>query len=144
MKQYLKKLDLLPIVWLSEDGSGVQGKVEFDPNTNQMVGLVLPLDQCTGMPIKFSFLARDVDEIQENMKRNKSMYVYVIMAQPLSRDVPPFPLQLFGSDNKFTTKNVSLRWQYTVEQLKRLIQDIILLCTASIQLTYFVKSLGME
>lgn len=95
------------------------GKVEFDTNTNQMVGIVLPLNQCTGMPISFTYLARDLNEIQENMKRDKSMYIYVVMAQPLSRDAPPFPLQLFGSDNKFTSQNVLLRWRHTLEQLKK-------------------------
>lgn len=107
------------MVWISEDGTGVQGKVEFDPLTNQMVGLVQRIDPHTGMPIRFTYLARDVTEIQENMKQDKSMYAYVVMAQPLSRNAPPFPLQLFGSDNKFTTQNVLLRWQHMVEQFKR-------------------------
>lgn len=71
------------------------------------------------MPISSSYLARDLNEIQENMKRDKSMYVYAIMAQPLSKDAPPFPLQLFGSDNKFTTQDVLLRWRHTREQLQR-------------------------
>lgn len=107
------------IVWLSEDASGIEGKIEFDPRTNQMVGIVLPLNQCTGIPISSSYLARDLNEIQENMKKDKAMYVYTIMAQPLSRGAPPFPLQLFGSNNKFTTQDVLLRWRHTIEELKR-------------------------
>lgn len=107
------------LVWISEDATGIAGKVEFDPHSNQMVGLVQPIDPCTGMPISFTYLARDLNEIQENMKRDKSMHAYVVMAQPLSKHAPPFPLQLFGSDNKFTAQNVLLRWQHTVDQLKR-------------------------
>lgn len=117
--QYLEGLNLRKIVWLSEDASGIEGKIEFDPNTNQMVGLVLPLNKCTGMPISLTYLARDINEIQENMKREKSMYIYAILAQPLSKNAPPFPLQLFGSDNKFTTQDVLLRWRHTIEQLRR-------------------------
>lgn len=84
-----------------------------------MVGLVLPLNKCTGMPISLTYLARDLNEIQENMKRDKSMYIHAILAQPLSRNAPPFPLQLFGSDNKFTTQDVLLRWRHTIEILQR-------------------------
>lgn len=63
-------------VWLSEDASSIVLKVEFDPKTYQMVGIVLPFDQTTGMPVSFSFLARNAEEIQSNMKRKMSNSVY--------------------------------------------------------------------
>lgn len=116
---YLEGFHQRKCVWLSEDATGIVGKIEFDPSTNQMVGLVLPINSSTGMPMTHTYLARDVNEIQKNMKQNKSMYAYVVMAQPLDRNIPPFPLQIFGSDNKFTTQNVLSRWQHTVEDLER-------------------------
>lgn len=94
-------------------------KVEFDKKTNQMVGLVLPMDKKTGMPIAFTYLARSADEIQENMQKNTSSLVYLVLAQPLKKNVPPFILQIFGTDNKFASQNVFLRWNHTVNMLKR-------------------------
>lgn len=119
LAMYLEKLGLPKIVWLSEDATSIEGKIQYDPHTNQMLGLVQPIDPCTGMPKTNAYMARNLNEIQQNMKGVKSMYAYVVMAQPLTKNAPPFPLQLFGSDNTFTTQNVLLRWKYTIEQLKR-------------------------
>lgn len=41
------------------------------------------------------------------------------MAQPLIEHAPPFVLQVFGTDNKFKSQDVLLRWKETVEELKR-------------------------
>lgn len=116
---YLEALELEEYVWISEDGSGIITRVEFDPKTNQMVGLVLPVNSLTGMPVPFTFNARNADEIQENMKKKKSSHVYLVMAQPLKKGVPPFILQLFGTDNKFSSQNVHFRWNYTIKELNR-------------------------
>lgn len=116
---YLDGLKLDKYVWLSEDASGIVSKIEFDPNSNQMIGLVLPVDQKTGMPITLTFMARTAKEIQTNMQKKKSTLVYMVLAQPLKKGVPPFILQLFGTDNRFTTQNVFLRWNHTVKELER-------------------------
>lgn len=116
---YLSTLNAKKYVWLSEDASGVVTKVEFDSKTNQMVGLVLPFNSSTGMPIPFSFLARSTDEMQANMKKNKSSLVYIVMAQPLMKNTPPFILQLFGTNNRFNSHDVLKRWKHTVQELKR-------------------------
>lgn len=110
----------LPLrVWLSEDATSIVSKIEFDQQTNQMVGIVLPMESSTGMPIAFSNLARDAEEIRMNMQKNKSTAVYIVMAQPLVSNVPPFILMLFGTDNKFKTSQVLLRWKHTIEELNR-------------------------
>lgn len=116
---YLGTLNAKKYVWLSEDASGVVTKVEFDSKTNQMVGLVLPFNSSTGMPIPFSFLARSTDEIQTNMKKNNSSLVYIVMAQPLMKNTPPFILQLFGMNNRFNSHDVMKRWKHTVQELNR-------------------------
>lgn len=116
---YLDSLNLEKFVWLSEDATAIVTKIEFDPKSNQMVGLVLPINSSTGMPIPFSYLASSENEIYKNMNHNKSTIVYAVMAQPIKKNVPPFVLQLFGSDNKFTAQNVLLRWKHTRAELER-------------------------
>lgn len=119
LSHYLESLKLEKNVWLSEDATGITAKVEFDLNTNQMVGLVLPIDTRTGMPKPFSYLARNEEEIFKNMEREKSNYVYIVMAQPLVQGVPPFILQLYGTDSKFKTQDVLFRWRHTVDELNK-------------------------
>lgn len=41
-------------------------------------------------------------------------YAYVYMAQSLSLNAPPFCSAYIGSDNKFTTQHVTLRWKYVL------------------------------
>lgn len=119
LNAYLDGLKLDKYVWISEDASGIINKIEFDPNTNQMVGLVLPMTRNTGMPIAYTYLARSSEEIEKNMKKKMSSSAYIVMAQPLKRGVPPFILQLYGTDNTFTTQNVLLRWKHTIKELER-------------------------
>lgn len=119
LSHYLESLNLEKNVWLSEDATGIVTKVEFDPRSNQMIGLVLPVDPINGMPIQFSYMASNEGEIQKNMQKcNQSTHIYLVMAQPL-KNVPPFILQLFGTDNKFTAQNVLLRWQHIRSELER-------------------------
>lgn len=119
LSNYLEVLNIDKCVWLSEDGTGIVEKVEFDPSTNQMVGLVLPYNPTTGNPIPFTYLARNESEMRSNMQKSAATYVYMVMAQPLACHAPPFILQLFGTDNKFKSRDVLARWKYTIEELKR-------------------------
>lgn len=119
LNAYLEGLNLDKYVWLSEDATGIVTNVDFDPNSNQMVGLVLPTNQTTGMPIPFTYLARNAVEIQTNMRKRKSTHVYMVLAQPLKKKAPPFILQLFGTDNTFKANSVHLRWNNTINELKR-------------------------
>lgn len=112
LKKYLESLKLPMYVWLSEDATRITSKIEFDPKTNQMVGIVLPMEECNGMPI-------NPEEIRKNMQKNKSNNAYVVMAQPLVENIPPFMIQLFGTDNKFRAKDVILRWRHTIQELDR-------------------------
>lgn len=42
------------------------------------------------------------------------------MVQPLKQNIPPFCLSIFGTDNKFTANEVTLRWQYIKEKLQEI------------------------
>lgn len=61
------------------------------------------------------------------MKNNLSSLVYVIMAQPIKPKSPPFVLQMFGTDNKFTTQNVLDRWKHTLQELQKYVEPRLLL-----------------
>ena len=52
-------------------------------------------------------------------------YAYVYMAQPLCPNVAPFCLACMGTNNKFTAKDVLLRWQYIVNECKKRNIDVI-------------------
>lgn len=106
-------------MWLSEDATSIVSKIEFDPKTNQMIEIVLPINPNTGIPNAFTYLAESAEEISLNMHKSKSTYVYIVMAQPLALNVPPFILQLFGTDNKFKSPQVLQRWKHTIKELKR-------------------------
>lgn len=100
-------------VFLSEYASGVVHKVVFDSRSNQLVGLVLPLNQKNGMPQLFSFKADSAEDIEKYMKLPQSKLVYIIVAQPLVKNAIPFIIQIFGTNNQFKSTNVLKRWDHT-------------------------------
>lgn len=119
LKTYLQKINAPNCVWLSEDGSGIIQKVSYDVGSNQLVGLLLPLDECTGMPKYLTYSAENLALIEKHMKNRVSSLVYVIMAQPVKENAPPFILQLFGTDNSFRSSDVLNRWKYMQEELDK-------------------------
>lgn len=103
--KYLTDRNLPLRLSLSEDTTRGTPKVTFDINTNQLIGFALPLDN-NGMPIKLSFEAKNAKQIQghfNNPGNSVSSTVLVQMAQPQSMNVPPFCLNLFLTDNNYTT-----------------------------------------
>lgn len=119
LQDYLNNLKAPKCVWLSEDATGIIQKAVFDVKTNQIVGLVLPLDASSGMPKTYSFVARTIQDIEKFMTMPTSNLVYVVMAQPVQMKSTPFVLQIFGTNNIFTAKNVLDRWNATIIELKK-------------------------
>lgn len=119
LSDYLDKLRAPRTVWISEDGSGIIAKASYDSTTNQIVGLVLPKHQETGIPISFSFTPNSLKEIEECMTLPMSTHVYLVLAQPLKENTPPFVLQIYGTNNKFHSDDVLQRWEYTKKELKK-------------------------
>lgn len=116
---YLEKIRAPKSVWISEDASGIVQKVIYDVNTNQLVGLTLPIDEANGMPRLYQFIARTLKDIESHMKKELSHFIYAIVAQPLKPNSPPFILQIYGTNNKFTADQLTARWKYTINELKR-------------------------
>lgn len=113
-------------VWISEDGSGIVPKTQYDPTHDELVGMTLEMDDITGCPKKFPSTASDAEEIRKFMKYDKSKLVYIVIAVPLNEGIPPFILQLFGTNNKFNTTSVVRRWLHTIRELNR--YKYILIC----------------
>lgn len=118
---YLQERQLPLSVSLSEDATRIIGRVQYDARSNQIVGFVLPSNENNGMPIPYSFNARNAKEIATHFfsGNNISSFVNVIMAQPLA-DVPPFCLLLFGSNSRYTTADVANRWEFLIQKLSDL------------------------
>ena len=119
LSSYLTQHNAPRMVWLSEDGTGVVSKIEYDATLDELVGLVLPIDQTTGMPTCHTFKARTAEEIAGHMNKPTSSHVYIVMAQPLKEAIPPFLLLMFGTDNKFKTMSVLQRWNFIRKELKK-------------------------
>lgn len=118
LKKYLERINAPLCVWLSEDGSGIIRKVVYDVASNQLVGLILPIDVMTGMPIASSYVTRSLQDLENFMKKDASSLVYIIMAQPVKENCAPFILQIYGTDNKFTSTDVLNRWNHTKTRLQ--------------------------
>lgn len=119
LSEYLDKLNTKKYVWLCEDGSGINASMKFDPITNQIIGAVLPINQITGIPESFTFNAKSAEEMQKISMKPVSTLVYLVLAQPLMENAPPFVLQIFGTNNRFRANDVVNRWSYTINELER-------------------------
>lgn len=116
---YLKERNQPLWVSLSEDATRIENRIEYDPNTNQLIGFVLPLNEENGMPEPFVYKAESAVQIVEHFNAPISDSLTTIMAQPLGGS-SSFCLMVFGSDNRYTANDVSKRWQHIVSTLKQL------------------------
>lgn len=112
LKTYLQERSLPMAVWISEDGTRITCRVQYNSRFNQVVGFVLPFDD-NGLPIVGTFAATSSEKIREYFQSGRiANYVYVIIAQSLQEGVPAFCFSFFGSDNRFTAIDVIRRWKW--------------------------------
>ncbi|GAB0086766.1 hypothetical protein DMENIID0001_009430 [Sergentomyia squamirostris] len=124
LKRYLEERKLPNCVWISEDATKIVAKVQYDHIDDQVVGLVPPLKK--GIPQIRSFPCTTPEQVKGYIDTiSKSEYVYVVLAQPLVINAPPFLLITFGTDNTFTSDDVLNRWNTLIEQLKSQNIDIL-------------------
>lgn len=123
---YLKSRDLPLIVSLAEDATRIVPRIQYNRNTNQLNGFSPPIDPLTGLPIPFSYPARNFSEICQYFMGGYpiSEYAIAVMAQPLG-DAPPFCLLVFGSDNKFHSDDVHNRWKEIPSELKKVNIEVL-------------------
>lgn len=84
------------IISISEDATRIICRIEYDANGDKLVGFVLPVDE-NFLPITDSFHATSFEEIEHMFMNAKFAYIY--MAQPMSPSVPPFCLNIIGTNN---------------------------------------------
>lgn len=118
---YLKERNLPLVVSLSEDATRITGRVQYDATSNQLVGFTLPLNGLNGMPIPYSFPARSAQEIHNHFSAENpiSNFLNVIMAQPVANS-KPFCLLACGSDNVYSSHDVSNRWKHITSELEKI------------------------
>lgn len=120
LRTHLDERALPRFVWLSEDGTRITGRVEYDAATDRCVGFPPPLDQRSGMPITSGFAASSAEAIQAlftNCRPAKN--AYVVLAQPLQKHAAAFSVLMFGTDNKFTAQDVVHRWRFMAHKAAR-------------------------
>jgi len=89
------------IVNIGEDATRIIFKVQYDCNTNKIVGFVLPCDEL-GLPLIDSFLAISFEQMEQCFADLSSVVknCFVYMAQPLLANIPAYCLACFGINNK--------------------------------------------
>lgn len=137
---YLNAHDLPLAVGLSEDATRISNRIQYDSKSNMLVGFVLETRNDNGMFVTDQFEARSAKDIEDSFfeivdnrvyHRASASLVTVVMAQPLSKTVPPFCLLLFGTDNTFTSENVSKRWTFCIDELKKKNISVLSIATDS-------------
>lgn len=115
LKNNQQKLD----VSLSEDATRIENRIQYDRYTNQLVGFVLPTNEHSGLPIPFIYKARSAPEIVHHFSSETPTgnYVNTVMAKPIG-SAPAFCLLIFCSDNKYTSFDVSNRWDHITAKLQ--------------------------
>ena len=104
------------VITIGEDATRVISKVQYDHDTNQMVGFVLPCDN-NGILLTDSFLPTSFQQMEKCFLDNDiAKYAFVYMAQPLAENVPAFCLACLGTKNKFDHQLVQQRWSYIITE----------------------------
>lgn len=119
LKNFLTEQNLPFRVCLSEDGTGIENRVQYHRATNQVVGFPPPLDS-NGMPIPLSFPATSVRRIKEYFDNFKpSRLLYTVIAQPLKENASFFCLLMWGTDEKYKSSEVTKRWEFIKSCLEK-------------------------
>ncbi|KAK3929653.1 1-phosphatidylinositol 4,5-bisphosphate phosphodiesterase delta-1, partial [Frankliniella fusca] len=102
-------------VVIQEDATKCIRGVQYDPASNQMVGFVQSLDN-RGLPEILAFPATTEAAIRSYFDtKERSEYVYCILAKPLMESASAFVLCCYGTNNKFKADQTKARWQYQLE-----------------------------
>lgn len=118
--EYLNKRNLPLAVAIAEDLTVIDGRIQYDAKSNQIVGFKTPIDKATGMPIADSYPARNIEEILKHFSSGLSaaQYVNVVMAQPLA-NCPAFCLLVYAKDSSNTAEDVMNRWNFIDQELAK-------------------------
>lgn len=117
LKKFLQDGSYPLKVFLSSDATKIENRITYDHKSNQLIGFVLPLNE-NKMPITYSFLANSAETMAHHFRHNKiATNLYTYIAQPPVKNAPAFCLLLFGTDETFTSEDVSARQDYITKIL---------------------------
>ena len=89
---HLKAFNCPKVVSVAEDATRVIKKVQYDVETDRLIGFVLRCDE-KGLPLTDSFLATTFESMCKHFSEESvASYAFVYMAQPITEDVPTFCL----------------------------------------------------
>jgi hypothetical protein len=123
LKKYLLEQNLPMVVSLSEDATGISGRIQYNARTNQIIGFTLPLDG-NGIPVPNYYPAQCASEIEgyfydiRNKEKQPANYLNVVMAQPMKRGIPAFCLMAYCTNGKYKAPEVGRRWAFLAKELK--------------------------
>lgn len=119
LSEFLSKRSYARKIWISEDGTRIVHRAQYDASTNQIVGFVSKLNQ-QGLPEISPFPANSAVQIGNYFETYPlSNYAYCIIAQPLIDKSPTVCVALFGSNNKFEATDVAYRWKWMTNETKK-------------------------
>ncbi|CAF2975277.1 unnamed protein product [Rotaria sp. Silwood2] len=105
----------------AEDSTAVVPKITYDTTSNTFIGFSLPLDD-NGVPIIDSNSTDSFFHLEEWCSdRPLTKSLNACLVQPLSAPInnnSPYLLAAYGTDNKFESSDVILRWCHIYEQFK--------------------------
>ena len=123
--QHLESYGAPKLVSIGEDATRVISRIDYDNETDRLVGFVLPCDD-SGLPVVDTYLAVSFDSIKESFSNGEvAKYAFVYMAQPLCQNVPAFCLACLVTDNKFTAEQVLKRWKHINLECKKIRIDVV-------------------
>lgn len=128
---YLNERNLPLEVAIAEDDTRVINRPQYDRNTNQVIGFVLPIKH-NGMPIPFSYKARSAEEMMEHFSAENPVasFIKTVMAQPLG-NAPAFCLLVYGTDSKHTAEHISRKWNFIEDELAKVNIKVLTISTDS-------------
>ena len=115
LKTFLETNKYPSYVWVSEDATRISNKVQFDPSSNTLIGLVAPWNEHS-MPRPHFFKvdsAAKIKEFFDNYDAANMLYTY--MAQPLVKDSIAFCLCIIAMRNVFVAQDAIKRQRYITE-----------------------------
>ena len=125
LEEHLHLYNAKKIISISEDATRLIGRVDYDKETNKLVGFVLPSNN-EGIPLSDSFIAVSFDFVQETFSTTEiGKYVLVYMAQPIEENVPAYCLMCVATNNRYNAELITRCWKYIYDKcLKRGIQVV--------------------
>jgi hypothetical protein len=105
----------------AEDSTAIVPKITYDTKSDTFIGFSLPLDD-NGVPIIKSYSTNSFIRLEQwysDLSQATSLNACLI--QPLStsiKNISPYLIAAYGTDNKFKSSDVILRWGHIYQQCK--------------------------